>query len=74
MASTPSGTIFALADRILNGELVDRLTDWRTQDPRVSFDEIADRLKAEGVKASRETVRRWCDTLDLTDPEPERAA
>ena len=78
MASTPSGTIFALADRILDGELAERLKQWRAERPRASYDDIARRLEAHGIEVSRETVRRWCDSLDLIapnpEPEPERAA
>lgn len=73
MASTPSGTIYALADRILNGELAVRLREWRSERPRPSYDDIALRLKALGIDVSRETVRRWCDSLDLVSTGDEAA-
>jgi hypothetical protein len=68
MASTPSGSYFAFVDRALAGQLAARLRGWRTEDPRVTFDDIAGRLRAEGFALSRETVLRWCKDLDLIEP------
>jgi len=64
MASTSSGT-YTLIDRLLDGQLADKLRAWRNEDPRPSYDQISDRLKAEGFDVSRETVGRWCRDLDL---------
>lgn len=53
MAST-----WDLADRLYDGKLAVRLaTEVAAGD---SFDTIAQRLTAEGIEVSRETVRRWC--------------
>jgi hypothetical protein len=70
MASTPSGTIFALADRILDGKLEAKLRAWRSETPRASYDEIVLRLRAEDVDVSRETIGRWCRDLDLVNFSP----
>ena len=57
----PGGT-YQLADRIVGG-LADRLTEWRAAGH--SYDAIASRLTEQGIPASREKVRRWCDHLDI---------
>lgn len=54
MARTPT---FHLYDRLMNGRLADTILAWQAEG--VTFDEIAFRLRAEGVVVSRETVRRW---------------
>lgn len=59
----PGGT-FDLADRLTGGKLAELLNGWRTEDPPVTFDEIATRLDSLGITASREKVRRWCAALN----------
>ncbi len=51
---------FDLIDRLAGGNLAARITAWRNEAPPVSFDEIALRLRMDGVVVSGETVRRWC--------------
>lgn len=58
-------SLFPLFDRILDGTLADRLRDARQQG--LSYNEIAIRLRDDGVKVTGETVRRW--VLDLADGE-----
>lgn len=63
--------LFPLVDKALDGQLIDRLTAWRSAG--VSYDAIARELHAEGVAVSGETVRKWC--LDrLPEHEAEQAA
>ena len=50
--------IFALADRLLDGKLVERLR--REVEEKRSLDAIAEGLRADDIVVSRETVRRWC--------------
>lgn len=47
-----------LYDTIL-GDLKQRLRDWRDEDPPISFNEIAARLREDKVVVTSETVRRW---------------
>jgi len=48
-----------LVDRILEGKLTDRLTQWR--DEGLSYDAIARRLDADhDIGVTAETVRKWC--------------
>lgn len=58
MGRTPT---YHLYDRILNGRLGPMLLRWK--DEGISQDEMAFRLRAEGVAVSRETVRRWVKDL-----------
>jgi hypothetical protein len=60
-------TIFPIVDKALGGKLEARLRKWR---PSVSFDEIANRLRSEGIDVNGETIRRWCDDLGI----PKKAA
>jgi len=63
----PRGT-YPLVDRLLDGTLAARLRTQRAEG--LSYDEIAARLRDDGVVAvSGETVRQWCLAL-----EPEQAA
>ena len=55
--------LFALANRVLGGDLDGRLRELRSEG--LSFDEMAERLGADGVAVSRETVRRWCTDIGL---------
>lgn len=61
--------IFPLADRVLGGQLAQRLRDQRAAGS--SFDFIARGLSAEGIEVSGETVRTWCVELEI---ESERAS
>lgn len=63
MGPMPMASTFPLYDRLLDGELPGLLAEWRAAS--VSFDEIADRLRAKGVQASRSTVNRWCRDLGI---------
>lgn len=59
---------FELADKLMGGELENRLRAWRAEDPPVSYDRIARLLENEtGVHHSRETVRRWCQQIEKED-------
>lgn len=48
-----------LYDALLGGELKRMLVAWRDEDPKVSYDEIAYRLRSHDINVSSETVRRW---------------
>lgn len=54
---------FALHDRLIGGDLRERLKAYR--DEGFSYDEIAFRLRDEGVVISRSTVHRWCQDLGI---------
>lgn len=55
--------IFPLADRVLGGQLEQRLRTKRSAG--VSFDAIARELAGEGIRVSGETVRMWCQELNI---------
>lgn len=55
--------IYPLADRIYNGRLEQRLSEWRAAGE--SHDAIAYLLRGDGVKVSGETVRGWCRKLGI---------
>lgn len=58
-----------MADRLLDGHLVDRLTELRGEG--LSTESIARTLYAEaGVHVSARTVSKWCQQIGL-DAEPE---
>lgn len=57
-----------LVDQILDGKLVEILTDLRTRD--VSYDDMARHFEALGVPVSRETLRRWVKQLGVEATEP----
>lgn len=61
--------IFPLADRVLGGQLAQRLRDQRSAG--ASFDAIARQLSSDGIEVSGETVRTWCADLEI---ETERAS
>ena len=49
-----------LYDALHGGEIKQRLIAWRDEDPKVSYDEIAFRLRDHyGIVVSSETARRW---------------
>lgn len=56
---------FQLHDRLLGGRLTKIITDARDEDPPASFEEIAARLRSQGVVVSGETVRRWAAGIGL---------
>lgn len=58
VASVPSQPLYPLADRILGGDLADRLKAFRANG--LSFESIARELSSEGIEVSGETVRKWC--------------
>ena len=58
---------FHLYDRLTNGRLAELILNWQAEG--VTFDEIALRLRSEGVVVSRETVRRWFKQI-----QPDKAA
>lgn len=62
----PRGQIYRLSDRTLGGTLEKRLRRWRKE--HVSFDRIARLLADEGIEVTGETVRRWCNALEIPDP------
>lgn len=64
----PSQPLYPLADRILGGDLADRLRAFRSEG--LSFEAIARELSLQGIEVSGETVRKWCAGLA---PEPEAA-
>jgi len=54
---------FPLVDRILDGQLAERLTEWRAAGD--SYASIVYKLRSEhDVTVSIETVRRWLKALD----------
>jgi intein-encoded DNA endonuclease-like protein len=54
----PPGTLYPLVDRLFNGQLDERLREWRGAGQ--SYDEIVFRLRTEhDINVSSETVRRW---------------
>lgn len=55
--------IFPLADRVLGGQLAQRLRDQRMTG--ASYDAIARQLSSEGIEVSGETVRSWCLDLEI---------
>lgn len=57
---------YPLADRLVGGNLDQRLACWRAEG--LSFHEIAFRLREHGVTVTGETVRRWSN--ELAEPEP----
>lgn len=61
-------TIFPIVDLALGGQLEARLRAWR-EEPKTSYDEIANTIRAEGVDLNGETVRRWCIDLGI-EPDP----
>ena len=59
------GTIYPLLDRLLDGTLADRLTEWRSVQG-LSYDGISKRLLVDhDVDVSTDTVRRWLDDLGI---------
>lgn len=56
-------SLFPLFDQLLDGKLEQRLAVARAQ--KLSFDDIAHDLRAEGVHVTGETVRRWCKELGI---------
>lgn len=63
--SVPHDSRFTLADKLLDGQLEAHLRRLRADG--VSYDEMVQWFKAEGIHVSRETLRRW--VLDLDEPE-----
>lgn len=59
----PTGTIYPLADKALDGSLAERLRGYR--DDGLSFYAIRDALRDLGIAVSHETVRRWCAELGI---------
>lgn len=60
----PPSPIRPLVDRILEGRLAEVLADWR--ETGVSYAGIAARMYAEhGIEVGAETIRKWCDELDI---------
>lgn len=59
----PTGTIYPLADKALDGRLA-RLLEKSRSDGR-SYYEIRDDLRDLGIAVSHETVRRWCTELGI---------
>lgn len=58
---------YPLYNRLLHGQLEAMLTAWRTEEPKVSFQEIAVRLRGHGVTVTGETVRRWMSHVEDDD-------
>lgn len=60
-------------DRALDGQLEQKLRDWRDDESQLTFSEIAVRLRLDhDIHVTDETVRRWC--IDLGIHEPKAAA
>lgn len=59
----PQGTIYPLADKALDGQLAARLRDGRAEG--LSYYELRDELRKQGIAVSHETVRRWCQELGI---------
>ena len=59
---------FPLHDRLMGGKLGPLIRAWRNEDPKVSYEVIAQRLRIEhGVSVSTATVRRWALHFGLED-------
>lgn len=59
---------FPLVDRLVGGDLKERIAAWRAEG--LSFNDIAIRLREEhGIAVTDETVRRWASQFVL-DTEP----
>lgn len=58
----PTGTIYPLADKALEGKLAARLAAGRAEG--LSYYELRDELRDQGIAVSHETVRRWCLELE----------
>ena len=59
--------VMRFADRALDGKLPTLLTAWRKE--RLSFEAMARRLSSEyGITVTGETLRRWCQYLEIPDP------
>lgn len=54
-----------MADRLLDGQLAERLTEYR--EAGVSFPAIARLLEKHGINVSDETIRAWAKRLGVTD-------
>lgn len=67
MAHMAPPSTFDLYDRLLNGRLTNLLADGRAGG--LSFEDIAFRLRSEGVEVSASTVRRWCAEQGVTGPD-----
>lgn len=65
----PTGTIYPLANKALDGKLAARLSQGRAEG--LSFYDLRDELRDQGIAVSHETVRRWCMELEI---ETERAS
>lgn len=61
-------SMFPLVDKALGGDLEARLREWRSTTPPTSFEQIGHHLRAEDIVVSSETVRRWCNDLDIDTP------
>ena len=48
---------YDLANLALGGRLAESLGEWKAEG--LTLDRIAERLRADGIDVSRETVRRW---------------
>ena len=59
----PRSAAYRMADRVLEGELNDLLRVLRGE--AKSFDQIAVELDRRGVSVTSETVRRWCQRLEI---------
>ena len=61
---TPSSPAFRMADRILDGRLVERLRELRGNQ-RLSFERIAQELDRDGVVTTSTTVGSWCAAMGI---------
>jgi hypothetical protein len=62
-----------MADRLLEGRLVERLTQMRAEG--LSYDDIARHLFAEaGITTTGETIRSWGRQLDIDTPDETAAS
>lgn len=66
---------FLLYDRLSKGRASALITNCRTSDPPISYEEIALRLRDLDIQVTGETVRRWwSDHLAPAAPELDGAA
>ena len=64
----PPASTFHLYDRIVGGDLTERLAAWRSEG--ISYAEIVHQLRTEhDVKVSAATIHRWCRDLGIATPE-----
>lgn len=64
MPDVAKSSLYELADRVLDGQLIALLTEWRANG--LTFADIAHELRTEHeITVTHETVRAWCIRLGI---------